>query len=180
MILSKECKLFFSFTLWNSQDAEACIIPACMLSCFSCVWLCQILWTVAHQAPLFMGFSKQEYLSRWPCLSSGDLPSPVIEPISLTSPALAGRFFTTSSTWEDPCIIHLPLKICCWKASASAQISSSRPLWWSFRCSAVLIQNHRRWLSPNQHAHHFLVVWFNLWPQIPHLQSRDNRSGPWI
>ena len=60
------------------------------------------LRTVAHQAPLSMGFSRQEYWSGLPCPSPGDLPDPGIEPVSLTSPALAlvGRFYTTSTTWE--------------------------------------------------------------------------------
>ena len=49
-------------------------------------------WTVAHQAPLSMGFVRQEYWSGLPILSPGDLPNPGIEP---TSPALAGGFFTT-------------------------------------------------------------------------------------
>ena len=51
-----------------------------------------ILWTVAHQAPLSMEFPRQEYWNRLPFSSPGDLPDPGIE---LTSPALAGRFFTT-------------------------------------------------------------------------------------
>ena len=51
-------------------------------------------WTVAHQAPLSMGFSRQEYWSGLPCPPPGDLPNPGIEPASLMSPALAGRFFT--------------------------------------------------------------------------------------
>ena len=57
------------------------------------------LSTVAHQAPLFMRFSRQEYWSGLPCPSPGDLPHPGIEPESLVSPALAGRFFITSTTW---------------------------------------------------------------------------------
>ena len=64
------------------------------------VQLFATLWTIAHQAPLFVGFSRQEYWSGLPCPPPGDLPDPGIEPTSLTSPALAGRFFTTSSTWE--------------------------------------------------------------------------------
>ena len=60
------------------------------------------LWTVACQAPLSMGFSRQEYWSGLPFLSPGDLPDPGIEPASLMSLALAGRFFTTSATWEAP------------------------------------------------------------------------------
>ena len=54
-------------------------------------------WTVAHQAPLFMGVSKQEYWSGWPCPSPGDLPDPGIEPTALTSLALAGGFFTRTT-----------------------------------------------------------------------------------
>ena len=64
----------------------------CMLSCFSRVRLCATLWTVALQAPLSMGFSRQEYWSELPWPPSGDLPDPRIEP---TPPALAGRFLTT-------------------------------------------------------------------------------------
>ena len=58
------------------------------------------LWTVALQAPLSMGFLRQEYWSGLPFPSPGDLPDPGIEPESLMSPALAGGFFTTSATWE--------------------------------------------------------------------------------
>ena len=47
-----------------------------------------------------MGFSRQEYLSGLPFPSPGDLPDPETEPVSLTSPALAGSFFTTSANWE--------------------------------------------------------------------------------
>ena len=57
-------------------------------------------WTVAHQAPLSMGFSRQEYWSGLQFPSAGDLPHPGIKPICLTSPKLAGGFFTTSFTWE--------------------------------------------------------------------------------
>ena len=53
-------------------------------------------WTVARQAPLSMGFSRQEYWSGLPC-PPGDLPDPGIEPASPASPALAGGFFTTSA-----------------------------------------------------------------------------------
>ena len=59
------------------------------------------LRTVAHQAPLSMGFSRQEYWSGLPCPPPGDLPDPGIEPASLMSPALADGFFTTSAPWED-------------------------------------------------------------------------------
>ena len=55
-------------------------------------------WTVAHQAPLSMGFSRQEYWSGLPCSLPGDLPHPGFEPTSLMSHVPIGRFFTT---WED-------------------------------------------------------------------------------
>ena len=57
-------------------------------------------WTVAHQAPLSMGFSRQEYWSGLPFPSPGDLLDLGIEFKSLTSPALTGGFFTTRATWE--------------------------------------------------------------------------------
>ena len=56
-----------------------------VLSHFSCVRLFVTPWTVARQAPLSMGFSRQEYWSGLPCPSPGDLPDPGIEP---RSPAL--------------------------------------------------------------------------------------------
>ena len=67
------------------------------------------LWTVAHQAPLSLGLSRQEYSSGLSCPPPGDLPDPEIEPESLMSPALAGGFFTTNSTWEA----QIPLCCCC-------------------------------------------------------------------
>ena len=73
-----------------------------MLNQFSHVQLCATPWTVAHPAPLLMGFSRQEYWSGLPLPSPGDLPDPGIKPASLVSPALAGRFFTTGATWEAP------------------------------------------------------------------------------
>ena len=75
-------------------------LHACLLSHFSRVQLFATLWIVAHQAPLSMGFSRQEYYSGLICPPPGDLPDPGIQPMSLMSPALAGGFFTTSTTWE--------------------------------------------------------------------------------
>ena len=72
--------------------------------------MCDVASVVSHslqphghvlcQAPLPMGFSRQEYWSGLPCSPPGDRPDPGIEPMTLTSSALAGGFFTTSSTWE--------------------------------------------------------------------------------
>ena len=66
-----------------------------MLSCFSNIWLSATPWTVAHQDPLSMGFSRQAYCSALPFPTPGHLPNPEIRPTSLASPALAGGFFTT-------------------------------------------------------------------------------------
>ena len=52
-------------------------------------------WNVAHQAPLSMGFFRQEYWSGLPFPPPGDLPDPGIEPMSPMSPASAREFFTT-------------------------------------------------------------------------------------
>ena len=63
------------------------------------------LWTAVLQAPLSMGFSRQERSSGLPCPSPGDLPNPGIQPTFLMSPALAGRFFPNSGPGK-------PLTIC--------------------------------------------------------------------
>ena len=57
-------------------------------------------WTVAGEAPLSMGLSRQGYRSGLPFPSRKVLPDPETEPVSLAPPALADRFFTTSATWE--------------------------------------------------------------------------------
>ena len=57
------------------------------------------LWTIVPQAPLYMEFSRQEYWTRFRFPSPGGLPDPGIEPVSLTTPALADGFFTTITTW---------------------------------------------------------------------------------
>ena len=75
----------------------------CMLSCFSCIRFFETLRTVVCQAPLSMGFSRQEYWNRFPFPTPGDLPNPGIKPSSLASPALASGFFTTSTTHPSQC-----------------------------------------------------------------------------
>ena len=82
-------------------------IYAC--ACQVTIRLFSTLWIiVAHQAPLFMGLSRQEYWSRLPCPPPGDLPNPGVKPISLRSPALAGGFFTTGVTWEAQTYVSTP------------------------------------------------------------------------
>ena len=66
-----------------------------VLSDFSPVQLFATLWTIAHQDPLSMGFSRREYWIMLPFPPPGDLPDSGTEPVSLQSSALAGRFLTT-------------------------------------------------------------------------------------
>ena len=67
---------------------------------FNRVQLSVALWTVAHKAPLFMGFSTKEYWIGLLCPPPGGRPNPRSKPTSLMSPALAGGFLTTSATWK--------------------------------------------------------------------------------
>ena len=85
-------------------------------------------WTIAHQAPLSMGFPRQEYWSMLPFPVPEDLPVPGSEPASLGSPALVGRFLITALPGKPelkiygiqvkPCpptvheLFHLPLNCC--------------------------------------------------------------------
>ena len=66
---------------------------ACMLSCFSHDRLFLTLWTVACQALLSMGFSRQEYWSGLPCPPPGNLSNSRIKPAPFLSPTLVGGFF---------------------------------------------------------------------------------------
>ena len=61
------------------------IVPECVLSHFTHVWLCATLWTIACQAPLSMRFSRQEYWSGLPFPPPRDLPNPGIKPASFMS-----------------------------------------------------------------------------------------------
>ena len=77
---------------WDSELTLWGIFVVFVAESLSRVQLFATLWTVAHQALRSMGFPRQEYWSRLPFPSPGDLPNPVIE---LASSALAGGFFTT-------------------------------------------------------------------------------------
>ena len=80
---------------WHHIDTLKLAIVRIFISCayllspFSRIWLLATQWTVAHQASLSMGFSKQEYWSGLLRHPPGDLPDPGIESTSFTSPALA-------------------------------------------------------------------------------------------
>ena len=77
--------------------------PACMLSRLSHIWLFATLWTVAHQAPLSRGFSRQESRNGLPCPPPEDLPDPGIKP---TSPALQADSLPIEPLGKSP---HHPL-----------------------------------------------------------------------
>ena len=78
----------------GTLDESCCCLVIKLLRLFAAPW------TVARQAPLSMGFSRHGYWSELPFPSPGDLPDPGIESGDQISPALAGRFFTTSITWK--------------------------------------------------------------------------------
>ena len=86
---------------WSDQNKIyflGCILgpgSTWVLSHFSPVQLFVTQWTVARQAPLSIEFSRQEYWNGLPCPPSRDLPDPELEPTSLVSSALVGRFLTT-------------------------------------------------------------------------------------
>ena len=146
--MSAGCLFLVSYCLW--------ILAPWVLSLFSRVWLCATLLTVACQAPLSMGFSRQEYSSGWQCSPPGDLPNSKIEASSLTSPALAGEFLTISATWEsrlhkdrnlcssldsyhlEQCLAHTRGSlIICWRKERR-DISHRKPSW-------VLLRDKTPW-----------------------------------
>ena len=79
--------------------------PVCVLSH---VRLFVTPWTEARQAPLSLGFSRQEYWHGLPFLPPGDHPEPGTEPTSPVCPALAGRFFTTEPPGKPPEVCDRP------------------------------------------------------------------------
>ena len=108
LILTEHAVVDLSFVM-RSISCLYCSLPApdlCVLSCFTPVWLFAIPWTVAHQAPLSMGFSRQERYSGLPRCHPGDLPDAGTKP---ASPALAGGFFTTEPAGK-PSLGYILLK----------------------------------------------------------------------
>ena len=85
-----------NITKWDSFHCGS------LLTRFRCVLLLATPWMVAGQAPLSMGFSRQEYRSGLPFPPPTDLPNPRSELTSLMCPEVASGFFTTSAAWEAP------------------------------------------------------------------------------
>ena len=82
----------------HTLDGQMLILTCLLCShLLSRVWFFATPWTVTQQAPLSMGFSRQEYLSGLLFPTPGELPDPGIKLASLVSPTLVGRYFTTES-----------------------------------------------------------------------------------
>ena len=77
-------------------------------------------WTVSHQVPLPMEFSRQEYWSELPFPPPGDLQDPGMEPMPFASPALTGRFFTTAPCGKGKYDILRILKYLLWRHGATS------------------------------------------------------------
>ena len=89
----KSCKIIFIlFNLVTSFVKSHNLLPLCV--CCP-VWLLATTWTVAHQAPLSIGFPTQEHWSGLPFPPLRDIPNSGIQPLSPESPAPAGRYVTT-------------------------------------------------------------------------------------
>ena len=86
-------------------DLENMYVP-CVPSCFSPVRLFATPWTVTHQAPLSIGFSRQEPWSGLPCPPAGDLPDTGIESVTSCSSSFAGEFFTSEPPGKPPGDVH--------------------------------------------------------------------------
>ena len=99
--VTKPSGLPISYRLQYCPFTWLTCVCECVCTCaqlLSHVQFFAALWTVAHQAPLSMGLSSQEYWSGLPFPPPGDLPEPGIKPMS---PALAGRVLYHCTTWES-------------------------------------------------------------------------------
>ena len=108
-MIKKQYFILINYTLHRGNKALMMFMTlkylkwvcACMLSHLSHVQLFDTLWTVARQAPLSLGFSRQEYQSGWPCPSPGGILDPGTGSTSFNSPALASGFLTTGATYTQ-------------------------------------------------------------------------------
>ena len=103
-----EKKIFF-LLLPSSKITADTVSFGVHAQLLSCVQLFTTPWTVSCQAPLSLGFSRQEYWSGLPFPFPGSLPDPGIKPTSPGSPALAGVFITTEPPWKPG--LHSVLEI---------------------------------------------------------------------
>ena len=98
--------VLFEIIIRNVRASYSHVVCVCA-QLLSGVWLFTTPWTVAHQAPLSMGFPRQEYWSGLPCPPPGNLPNPGIKPTSLVSPILTGGFFASKPPGKSISILYL-------------------------------------------------------------------------
>ena len=156
-------------------------VCACVLSLFSWVQLFDTLWTVAYQAPLSMGFSRQEYWRGLPCPPPGDLPNPRTEPTSPAFPALAGRFFTAEPPGK-PKFTLSPNKI--WHIKFSVHLYIIARTWKQPRCPSADKWIRKLWYIytmeyysaiKNNTFESVLMIWIKLEPIIQSEVSQKDR-----
>ena len=109
--------------------------------------------TVAHQAPLSVELPRQECWSWLPFPPPGDRPNPGIKPASLRSPALAGRFFTTSTIWEALGEVYIAVSL----------EEGSFPLHWESNVGKVGMEHYCEWpvfipIIYSESINYFLVI----------------------
>ena len=100
---------------WKSMSMSVqymVYVYVCVLSCFSCARLSATLWTVAHRAPLCMGFSRQEYWSGLPCPPPGDSSQSRDQICVSCVSCLTSGFFTTSTTGKSSMCIYVCIYLC--------------------------------------------------------------------
>ena len=98
MELSSRLQIFHVLIVFSLRS---CVLSAQLLSC---VWFFCSPTSYSPPGSFVCGISQARILSGWPFPPPEDLPDPGIELVSLMSPALIGRFFTTSNTWEALCL----------------------------------------------------------------------------
>ena len=156
-------------------------VCTCMLSHFSHVWLFVTWWTVACQAPLFMGSSRQECWSGLPCPPPGNLLNPGIKIASPMSPALADRFFIISTTWEAPCFVYTSNKTLSTFNSNSGLWSCQPKASWTFpkRVPYLLHLDNN---SPGLHIRKKMYHRYKLYEGMPGINLGDEvwEERSWI
>ena len=130
--------------------ATGCV-RAYLPSLLSCARVFVTPRTIAHQAPLPTGFSRQEHWSGLPCPPPEDLLDPGTEPMSLMSPASARGFFATSTAWEAPFLGYWVPILCgtqCWGCVPQSTVTTKNqlrgPAGWKPSPEKVA-QSIRRW-----------------------------------
>ena len=134
--------------------SQACVF--CMCVCVPChsspVRLCATPGIGAGEAPLSMGFSRQEYLSGLPCSPPGDLLNPGIESTPLMYPTLADGFFTSSPSWEALCLLPMVNSSPCHRHRFSVYIY--------INCWGIVAHPYRvfGWVAPSKACSRDLLI----------------------